>query len=178
MKGRWITLLLTVTACWGCANFDVGRYGVSVENNAALRKLDGQKVNVGAFTAAEPGKSAIACRAVGDIGTPDKQPFEEFIRKALIDELTVSNLFAQSAPVMLTGYVGKVDFNSNAGEWQLVLTVTSSNGQNMTVVDNYKYGFTYFAETACARTAKSFVPAVQVLIGKLVYNPNFADLLK
>jgi hypothetical protein len=178
VRRRWTILLLVGIACSACANFDVGRYGISVENNAALKKLAGQKANVGAFTAAEPGKNAIACRAVGDVGTLDKQPFEDFIRKALIDELTVSDMFAQAAPVTLTGYVGKVDFNSTAGEWQLVLTVTSSNGQNITVADNYKYGFTYIGETACARTAKSFVPAVQVLIGKLVYDPKFADLLK
>jgi hypothetical protein len=65
-----------------------------------------------------------------------------------------------------------------AGDWLLDLTVTSSNGQSLTVADKYSYGFTYIGETACARTAKSFGSAVQVLIGKLVHDPKFGDLLK
>ena len=79
---------------------------------------------------------------------------------------------------MLSGRVNKVDFDSMAGEWLLDLTVTSSNGQSLTVANKYSYGFTYIAETACARTAKSFAPAVQLLIGKLVHDPRFADLVK
>src|SRR5262249_57110379 len=59
--------------CAGCTTLDVGRYGVSVENNAALKKLSGQKVTVGAFTAIEPGKNEIPCRAVGPIKTPDRR---------------------------------------------------------------------------------------------------------
>ncbi|HEY7038778.1 MAG TPA: hypothetical protein VID28_08010 [Methylomirabilota bacterium] len=162
----------------GCASFDVGRYGVSVENNAALKKLGGAKVAVGPFTAAEPGKKEISCRAVGPIKTPDEQPFEDWIRKALIDELTVADLLVDSAPVTLTGKVNKIDFDSMAGDWFLDLTVTSSNGRSLSVANTYNYGFTYVGETACARTAKSFAPAVQVLIGKLVYDARFADLLK
>ncbi len=65
-----------------------------------------------------------------------------------------------------------------AGEWELDVTVTSSNGQSLTAANKFSYGFTYIGETACARTAKSFVPAVQLLIGKLVYDPKFADLLR
>jgi hypothetical protein len=162
----------------GCATFDVGRYGVSVENNAALKKLGGSKVAVGAFTATEPGRKEIACRGVGPIKTPDEQPFEYQVRKALIDELTVADLLADSAPVTLTGLVNKLDFDSMAGEWVLDVTLKSSNGQSLTAASKYNYGFTYIGETACARTAKSFVPAVQLLIGKLVHDPKFGDLLR
>jgi hypothetical protein len=175
---RWIALALTLALASACSTFDVGRYGVSVENVAALKKLGPQKVTVGPFTAAEAGKKEIACRAVGPITTPDGRTFEDYIRKALIDELTVSELFAEAAAVTLTGHLNKVDFDSLAGEWMLDLTVSSSNGRSLRVADKYSYGFTYMAETACARTAKSFVPAVQVLIGKLVNDPAFPDLLK
>ncbi len=175
---RLIALLTILVVCAGCATFDVGRYGVSVENNAALKNLPAGKVAVGKFTGSEPGKKEIACRAVGPIKTPDDQPFVDWIRKALVDELTVADLIAETAPVTLTGRVNQLDFDSMAGEWKLDLTVFSSNGQALTVANNYSYGFTYIAETACARTAKSFTPAVQLLIGKLVYDPKFADLLK
>lgn len=170
--------LLLIPLSSGCASFDVGRYGVSVENAAALKKLGGPKVNVGPFTATPPGQKEIAYRAVGPITTPDERPFADFIRRALIDELTVADLFSESAPVTLSGKLNKVDFDSMAGEWELDLTVSSSNGQSLGVANKYSYGFTYFGETACARTAKAFVPAVQILIGKLVYDPRFGDLLK
>jgi hypothetical protein len=171
-------LLVTVTVSAGCTTFDVGRYGVSVENNAALKKVGGQKITVGAFTAAEPGKNEIACRAVGPIRTPDRRSFEDYIRQALIDELTVAELIAASAPITLTGQLNKIDFDSMAGEWLIDLTLTSSNGRSLNVSDKYSYEFTYFGETACARTAKYFVPAVQVLFGKLVHDPKFAELLQ
>jgi hypothetical protein len=173
-----IALLLTALVFTGCSTFDVGRYGVSVDNNAALKKIGGSKVAVGPFTAAEPGKKEIACRGVGPIRTPDGRPFEDQVRQALVDELTVADLVADSAPVTLTGRVNKLDFDSMAGEWILDVTVTSSNGQSLTAASKFTYGFTYMGETACVRTAKSFVPAVQLLIGKLVYDPKFADLLR
>src|SRR5439155_28208 len=87
---RWIALGAVIAALSACSSFDVGRYGVSVENVAALKGLGGPKVNVGQFTAKEPGKTKIACRAVGPITTPDERAFEGFIRKALIGELTVA----------------------------------------------------------------------------------------
>ena len=129
---RWIALGVMIAALSACSSFDVGRYGVSVENVAALKKLGGPKVNVGQFTAKEPGKTKIACRAVGPSTTPDERPFEEFIRKALIDELTVADT--------LTGQLNKIDFDSMAGEWELDLTVASSNGRSLNVSDKYKIG--------------------------------------
>lgn len=173
----WILSLVLILAT-GCASFDVGRYGVSVENNAALRKFSGARVNVGPFTATEPGKTELNCRAVGPITTPEKRPFEEYVRQALIDELKVADLLAPAAPVTLTGKLNKVEFDSWAGQWQLDLTLTSSNGRSLTAATMYDYGFTYMAETACVRTSKSFVPAVQVLIGKIVHDPQFQELLK
>ena len=175
---RLLILLVALAACAGCSTFDVGRYGVSVENNAALKKLGAQKVTVGTFTATESGKNEIPCRGVGPIQTPDRRAFEDYIRQALIDELTVAELFAQSAPVTLTGKLDKIDFDSMKGLWFIDLTLTSSNGQSLSASEKYSYEFTYVGETACARTAKYFVPAVQVLIGKIVHDPKFAELLK
>src|SRR5207247_831507 len=68
------------------------------------------------------------------------------------------------------------------------LTATSSNGRSLSVSSKYGFstgpvfyvggGGTAAAERACAETAQAFAPAVQVLIGKLVYHPEFAALLK
>ncbi len=184
-----IALLVVVLASGACSTFKIPRYGLSAENVVALRKL-GQKVNVGAFTAAPPGRSEIGCRRRGPVKTADERPFEDYVRRALIDELKVAELFSDSAPVILTGNPGKLDFNSMKGEWLMDMSVTSSNGRSLAVSTVYEYStgpvinFTPFGnqstadERACAETAQAFPAAVQVLIGKFVHDPQFATLLQ
>jgi hypothetical protein len=105
----------------------------------------------------------------------------------LIDELKVAEMLLDTAPVVLTGNLDKIDFSSMSGDWTMELTATSSNGRSLTV--SSKYGFStgpFFqpgggqaaAVRACGETAQAFAPAVQVLIGKLVHHPEFAALLK
>lgn len=115
--------------CTGCSSYAVPRYGVSVTNVAALRQTGAQKVSVGAFTASGGSKTEIGCRAVGPVKTPDERPFEEYIRKALIDELQVAEIYSESGPITLTGNLDQIDFSSTAGKWSLGVTVKSSNGR-------------------------------------------------
>ena len=62
-------------------------------------------------------------------------------------------------------------------EWNLGLTVLSSNGKSITVIENYKFTSSFFGETACNQTAQALMPAVQNLIGKLTRSPQFINLL-
>ena len=140
--------------------------------------LNGQKVNVKPFTATGESKSEITCRAVGPVKTPDERPFEEYIRKALIDELQVSELYSESGPITLTGNLDQIDFSSTSGTWVMSLTLKSSNGRSLTVANNYEYETSFVGEKACALSAQAFGPAVQVLIGKIVYHPDFGPLLR
>src|SRR2546430_3759598 len=78
-------------------------------------------------------------RASGPVRTPDGRPFEDYIRRALVDELKVAEMLSDSAPVTLTGNLDKIDFNSMAGDWTMHLTATSSNGRSLSV--SSKYGF-------------------------------------
>ena len=79
--------LVIAVLCTACSSYAVPRYGVAVTNVTALRQIGGQKTNVQPFTATGESKTEIGCRAVGPVKTPDGRPFEEYIRKALIDEL-------------------------------------------------------------------------------------------
>jgi hypothetical protein len=185
---RLITLLFAIAACTGCSTFDidVGRYSVSRENTAALKRLGAQKVAVGKFTASKSGTNEINCSGgvfdplayTGPIKTPDRRSFEDYIRQALIDELTVAQLFAESAPITLTGNLNKIDFDSVAQFWIIDLTLTSSNGRSLSVSNKYSYFKLSHGERYCPRTAYFFVPAVQVLLGKVVHDPIFAELLQ
>jgi hypothetical protein len=188
MSRRLIALVLMALGCGACSSFTIPRYGLSAENVLSLKKIS-RKVNVGAFTATPPGRTEIGCRSRGPVKTPDERPFEDYVRRALIDELKVAEVLAESGPLTLTGNLAKLDFNSMKGEWTMDMIVTSSNGRSLTLSSVYDYktgsGFTYERfggqasadERACSETAQAFPRAVQVLIGKLVHHPEFAALL-
>ena len=163
----------------GCSTYAASRYSISADTVTALRSYRGQTVNVGPFTAAEPGRTEIMCRGVGPIKTPDGEPFEAYIRKALVDELRIAELYGESAPVMLTGRLDSIDFQSTAdAAWTLKVTLTSSNGRSLSVAEEYRYTSSYYGETACNQTAQALMPAVQNLVHKAVRHPDFAGLLK
>ena len=186
----FIGLLLVALVGSACSSYTIPRYGLSAENIAGLRRLN-QKVNVGRFTATPLGRTEIGCRSKGPVRTPDGRPFEDYLQRALIEELKVAEKLSDSAPVTLTGHLNQIDFSSMRGDWTMDLTVTSSNGRALTVSSKYDFktgpaftlapwggGQAAADERACAETAQAFVPAVQVLIGKLVYHADFAALLK
>src|SRR5262249_40622253 len=173
-----IEWLMVAALCMACSSYTGPRYGVSVTNVTALRQTGGQKVNVKPFTATGESKKEITCRAVGPIKTPDERPFEEYVRKALIDELQLAGIYAESAPVSLTGNLDRIDFSSTDGKWNLAMTVKSSNGRAVTGATDHPYDASFIGERGGARTAQAFSPAVQTLIGKLVHHPDFPGLLK
>lgn len=175
---RWLASLAAALLLTGCSSYAVPRYGVSVMNVTALKQTGASPINVGTFTASGGSKTEIGCRAVGPIKTPDERPYEEYVRKALIDELQVAGLYAESASVVLTGNLDKVDFSSTEGKWALVVTIRSSNGRSLMVTNEHDYETSFIAEKACALTAQAFGPAVQTLIGKLVHHPEFTALVK
>lgn len=161
----------------GCSTYSASRYSISTDNVVALRSLNGKTVNIGTFSASTPGQTEIMCRGVGPIKTPDGEPFADFVRKALLDELRIANAYSSSAPVMITGNLDAIDFSSNSGNWNLALTVKSSNGKSMSVSESYKYTSSFYGETACNQTAQAFMPAVQNLVGKVVRSPEFMALV-
>jgi len=175
---HWPVSLLAIVLLTGCSRYAVSRYGVSVTNVTALRQMDGAPVTVGKFSATGESKREITCRAVGPIKTPDERPFEEYVRKALIDELQLAGLYSESAPVTLTGNLDKMDFSSTDGKWMMGMTVKSSNGRVLTVTNDHAYDTSFIGEKGCALTAQAFGPAVQTLIGKLVHHPDFPGLLR
>lgn len=161
----------------GCSTYSATRYASSVDNVVALRMLNGKVVNVGAFTATKPGESEIMCRGVGPIKTPDGEPFSDYVRKALVDELKLSNAYSSTAPIVLTGNLDAIDFSSASGQWNLTLTVKSSNGRSLSATEQYAFTTSYYGETACNQTAQALMPAVQNIVGKIVRSTEFSSLV-
>lgn len=161
----------------GCSTYSAARYSISTDNVVSLRSLNGKVLNVGPFTATAPGQREITCRGVGPIKTPDGEPFSEYVRKALLDELRIANAYSATAPVTLTGNLDSIDFSSNSGNWNLSLTVKSSNGKSMSVSESFAYTTSFYGETACNQTAQALMPAVQDLVGKVVRSQDFTRLV-
>jgi hypothetical protein len=171
--------MLLVAAFSGCSTYAASRYSISADTVSTLRAFRGHTVKVGPFTAAKPGRTEITCRAVGPIKTPDGEAFEEFVRKALIDELTISEVYAPDAPVTLTGRLDEIDFSSGWTDaaWQIGLTVVSSTGKSVTVHETYEFKGNFVGEIACQQTAHALKPAVQDVVGKVVHHPDFPALV-
>lgn len=174
---KLIILSVVAMLASGCSTYSASRYSISADNVVALRSLNGKTINIGAFSASTPGQTEIMCRGVGPIKTPDGEPFADFVRKALLDEMRIANAYSSSAPVTITGNLDAIDFSSNSGNWNLALTVRSSNGKSMSVSENYSYTSSFYGETACNQTAQAFMPAVQNLVGKIVRSPEFMILV-
>jgi hypothetical protein len=173
-------LALAALVLSGCSTYAASRYAMSADNVRALRTLKGQTASVGEFTAAKPGQSEITCRGVGPIKTPDGEAFELFIRKALIDELSIAETYAAGAPVVLTGRLDEIDFSSGVTDaaWRIAVSVRSSNGKTLSVVENYRFTSRWYGETACNQTAHALMPAIQNVVGKIVRDPAFPALVR
>jgi hypothetical protein len=176
---RWMLIVISVAMLSGCSTYAASRYSISADNVTALRAFRGQTVTVGPFTAAQPGKTEIMCRGVGPIKTPDGEPFEEFVRKAFVDELKIAELYAAGAPVVLTGRLDAIDFQSGAdATWKIKVTLSSSNGKSLSVAEEYGYKSSYYGETACNQTAHALMPAVQNVVSRVVRHPDFPSLMR
>lgn len=171
----WSSLALLLLA--GCDTYATSRYSINADSVMALRQFNGRTVNVGAFTAAAPGQSEIVCRAVGPIKTPDGEPFSEYVRKALVDEMKIAGIYSPTAPISITGRLEQADFGSTSGTWTLALTLASSNGATLTENETYKFTTSFAAVTACREAANAFMPAVQNLVARAVRNPSFQRLI-
>ena len=175
---RFAVTILAAVLFAGCSTYTANRYSISADNVTTLRGLRPALVNVGPFTAAEPGRTEITCRAVGPIKTPDGETFEAFVRKAFIDELQMAEIYSATAPVTLTANVEHLDFSSNRGKWTIALGLASSNGRRLTVSDEYDFGWHFIGEVACRQVGQALMPAVQNIVGKAVRHPDFPALIR
>jgi hypothetical protein len=166
----------------GCSSpHATSRYAISAENVTYLRAFRGQTtVAVGEFIATEPGRSEITCRAAGPIKTPDGEPFEQFIRKAFIDDMTIAEIYSPTAPVILKGRLDSIDFSSGWTDpgWSIALTILSSNGKSISVQEVYLFKSGFDAMTACRETATALMPAVQNVVNKVIRHPDFPTLIR
>jgi hypothetical protein len=162
----------------GCS-MAAGPYAVHPDTITVLRSYAGKSVKAAPFTSDKPGKSEILCRGVGMIQTPGGVPFEQYVGDAFRTELLVAGLAAASAPVTLTGHLERMHFStSTEAVWELQVTLGSSNGRRLTIIENYPFNWHFVGDYACREAAAAMPLAVQSLIRKAVQHPEFAELLQ
>jgi len=178
MHRIWLAIALSLFI-FGCPTFTATKYSISADNVKALKTLTGTQINIGKFTGAQPDQTKKRCRWVGDIVCPDRKTFEEYIKKAFIDELKSASVYSQNASVTLTGNFDKIDFSSKNNQWYIVATIKSSNGKAISINDTYSYeSSSRSGEIACSHTAQAFKQAVRSFISRIVQHKEFPSLIR
>jgi hypothetical protein len=149
---------------------------VSTDNVLTMRDMPIGSAQLGAFTATEAGVTSIMCRGVGPIKTPDNETFADYVRKSMYDELRMATKYAPSSPVVITGNLDLINFDSMGGEWTMGLTLKSSNGWWVQEQEHYRFTSSFYGETGCNQTAQAFLPAVQDLLAKAIRSPKFPKM--
>jgi hypothetical protein len=134
-----------------------------------LRHVTDKGIQVGRFTFAKDGPE-LPVLPGASVETPDGRPFSAYIRDALASELKTAGVYSDPAAVTLTGVIEAIRFSraSSQGEWQIVLTVYSSNGISVQIDERRDFG---------EKPWDGFMPTVQELIAKLVHDPKFKELV-
>lgn len=178
MKALSLALLFSVLIT-GCASYTTGRYSASTENIMLLRDMKVPLMKVGPFTATKPNERELMCRGIYPIRSPDGEPFEDFIRKAFIDELRIANAYSVTSDLSLTGKVELLDFSSTEGLWTLSLSLKISNGQSFGITERYTFPTSFFDDAnACGQAAQALIPTIQNVINRALRSPDFANLVK
>jgi len=170
--------LLTLS---GCAN-KVATYSVSTENILSLKGLskDNNGINLGEFTDSAKGESKVMCRLATPIGTPNGETFISYIKDALKKELLISEMYQEKSKIKINMNLDYLYGSTTVGNayWEFKVTVNSSNSKSFKVNSKYDYESSFTAYSACSEMQKSFVPAVQKLIKKIIQHNEFKNLIK
>jgi hypothetical protein len=178
MRNPVLAVFLAIPVLLSGCGYAISPYGVSVDNVNRVRASAMQPMAVARFSAGQPSRSSIGCRAAGPVETPNQVSFESYIERALIDELQLGGAYDPNSPIKLQGTLEEIDFNSNigAGKWVFRLAVSSAVSPGFTVSSQHEFSTNWVADKACQQVAQAFVPAVQHLIADVISHPQFKAL--
>jgi hypothetical protein len=164
----------------GCGQPTTQRYTFDVGNQMLLRDVGVKGIVVG--PSAGPPTFDPQCRGYGRLLVAGGLTHVEYIREALRTELRRAGGLAEDAGlVMLEGRVDRLEFSSmrqlTGGNWTIGLSLVSSNGSSLSVIESYDFIAGFSADVACWSMAQAFATVVQRLIGSVVGDPGFRQLL-
>lgn len=172
--------VMIVVACLfmlhGCG-YGVRGYQPSINTYKQLEGLAGQgnvAISVGSIEFADPGVFESMCRGIAPIVLPGDQPFNAYIRDAIIEELTLADVYDADSPCVLHGEIIELSFDSWANAaWRIDVIFTTSSGESFPVRVVYEFRGGVNPDLACQEVATTFRDAVQQFITKLVKNEKF-----
>ena len=173
------TSLLATLLFTGCG-IKTNEYNVSADNVQTLRNYQDLKLDVSNFTASNKDESSVMCRLAETVSTPKGEPFSEYIKDAFVSELKMAGVYDKNSDLKISGNLNKIYGSSmfwNA-YWEMDVTVTSSNGNSITVNTKRDYPSSYLASTACNNMGTSFAPSVKQLIGDILDHKDFSKLVR
>ena len=164
-------------------------YKVASDQNELNKIFKGKQVNVKNFTSTIAGQNKFFCSTKLVIMPPKNESFAEYIKKALIAEFNMAEGFSPQGNPSLSGHLNMIRYSQKSGlkssmkmegSLELSLTVTSSNGKSLFVVEEYisPCGWSVEHPARCECLTSEFMPAIQRLIGKLIRSPKFPPLLE
>ena len=175
-------VISTLTLFVGCAS-KVPNYANSPQNIRAIKEISSEEkvtVNIATFTSKNPGEAKVVCRLAYPVGAPDGMTFAKYIEDALTLELEVGNLYDPKSSVTLSGYIEDLYGSTTISNayWDLKVKISSSNGKSIDIASRYDYESSFTAMSACSEMQRSYMPAVQQLVNKIVTDARFKGLLK
>ncbi len=173
------TSLLATLLFTGCG-IKTNEYNVSADNVQTLRNYQDLKLDVSNFTASNKDESSVMCRLAETVSTPKGEPFFEYIKDAFVSELKMAGVYDKNSDLKISGNLNKIYGSSMFGNayWEMDVTVTSSNGNSITVNTKRDYPSSYLASTACNNMGTSFAPSVKQLIGDILDHKDFSKLVR
>jgi outer membrane murein-binding lipoprotein Lpp len=173
------TSLLATLLFTGCG-IRTNEYNVSADNVQTLRNYENLKMDVSTFTATNKDESSVMCRLAETVSTPKGEPFSEYIKDAFVSELKMAEVYDKNSDLKISGNLNKIYGSSMFGNayWEMDVTVTSSNGNSITVNTKRDYPSSYLASSACNNMGTSFAPSIKQLIGDILEHKDFPKLVK
>lgn len=175
-----VLLLAVALMASGCAALAPPRYSVSTDNNQALKSYAGAKARVG--TMRMDAHYNPSCRMMGPISAPDGMTMEQFVARAMNDELKMAGIYDPFSEIVLDGRITRFAFSSTAsvtrGWWDIAIKMRSSNGKTMAVENGYEFESGFDGMFACMQTSQALGAALQDLIYKMVTDKRFAELIR
>ncbi len=163
----------------GCG-IKIQEYHSSADNIVELRKYS-TKIAVGNFNANNAGESHILCRLAETISTPSGEPFSEYIRKALIDELKMAGLYDENSIIVIVGNLNNIYGSSMLGNayWEFDVTLTQKDtNKTFNIKSKIDYPSAYLAFTACTNMATTLNKGVKELIYKIITHKEFVNIMQ
>ena len=180
MNRRIITMscgILMLAA--GCTTY-APQYTISSENMISLKEVKGgNKIQLGNFTSYKSDLHAIGCRGVGPVSTPNDQPFEQYVKRAMEGELRASDLYGSAGSVEVNGHLQKILMSSNIGvaRWEITMNFSSPGKESFVVDVVHKVNNAWNGQQACFFVAQGFPSAVRELLYMTFKHPIFKSWL-